>query len=104
MIKAFQILQKLPITRLQFATPFCEGCKEVVGKDENVNRPWVVDPRPVSIISGYQKNLTPVSYKPKEGTTIKYQDKTVKYDATSKTTSSEQSFWQKLRYNDENSK
>lgn len=68
---------------------------DVVKQDNSVDAPTIIDPRPVSIINEYQDNLTPVSYN-SNGTTIQYNDKTVQYDATSKTTTTEQSWWQKL--------
>jgi len=35
------------------------------------------DPRPVSILEGYQVYFTPVKYVPKEGSTIEYKSGTV---------------------------
>jgi hypothetical protein len=69
---------------------------DVVNQDADVNTPYIVDPRPVSIVEEYQDNLTPIKYNPGEGTTIKYDDKTVNYNSKTGETSSSQSFFQKL--------
>lgn len=45
------------------------GC-DVTNQDVDLNNPWIVDPRPVSIIDEYQDNFTPVHYDSKKGITI----------------------------------
>jgi len=72
---------------------------DVVKQDDSVDAPIIIDPRPVSIIHEYQDNLTPVSYNSK-GTTINYNNKTEQYDSTTKTTTTKQSWWQKLFYDE----
>ena len=60
---------------------------DVAEQDEDLDTPWILDPRPVSIVEEYQDNFTPVEYKPGEGTTIEYEEKTVKFNSeTGKTT------------------
>ncbi|MCH4897203.1 RHS repeat-associated core domain-containing protein, partial [Marinilabiliaceae bacterium JC040] len=62
---------------------------DVVKQDKDVNAPFILDPRPVSIIEEYQNNLTPVSFDPQNGATIKYDS------STAKTTKSK-SWWERL--------
>jgi RHS repeat-associated protein len=71
---------------------------DVIKQDTDVSTPSIIDPRPVSAIDEYQDDFIPVSYDPKKGTTIKNDDKTVKYDKTDKTTKVDQSFYQRLKY------
>lgn len=71
---------------------------DVISQDKGVTTPSIIDPRPVSIIGEYQNSFTPVSYSPGKGTSVKYENKTIQYDAMSKTTSTSQSIWQKIIY------
>ena len=71
---------------------------DVANQDEDLNTPWIIDPRPVSIGDEYRENFTPIDYNPGEGTEVEYDERTVKFDSKTGETSSSQSLMQTWLY------